>query len=389
MFRSALAALARKPAAAAAVAQRAVLSRAQQPALLARSCVRVQSTAAASSAPAGYTTLTVREALNSAMEDEMKRDSKVFLMGEEVAQYNGAYKVSKGLWEKFGGDRIVDTPITEMGFAGLAVGAAFSGLRPICEFMTFNFSMQAIDHVVNSAAKTHYMSGGQMNVPIVFRGPNGAAAAVAAQHSQCFAAWYGSCPGLKVVSIYDAEDARGLMKAAIRDDNPVVVLENELMYGTSFDLSPEVMSPDFVVPLGKAKIMQEGTDITVVSHARMVGTCLAAAKALKEKGISMEVINLRTIRPLDRETIIASVKKTGRLLTVEEGWPQSGVGSEIITMVTEGEAFDYLDAPPVRICGADVPLPYAANLEAKCIPQQADIERMATELLMARPGKKQ
>jgi pyruvate dehydrogenase E1 component beta subunit len=275
-----------------------------------------------------------------------------------------------------------------MGFAGLATGAAFAGLRPICEFMTFNFSMQAIDHVVNSAAKTHYMSGGQMNVPIVFRGPNGAAAAVAAQHSQCFAAWYSACPGLKVVSIYDAEDARGLLKAAIRDDNPVVVLENELMYGTSFDLSPEIMSPDFVLPIGKAKVMQAGTDITVVTHARMVGQALIAAKNLAAKGISLEVINLRTIRPMDRETIIASVKKTGRLLTVEEGWPQSGVGSEIITMCTEGEAFDYLDAPPVRICGADVPLPYASGLEAKCIPQFGDIERLA-EHLMARPGKKQ
>lgn len=265
----------------------------------------------------------------------MKRDSKVFLLGEEVAQYNGAYKISKGLWEKFGSDRVVDTPITEMGFAGLAVGAAFAGLRPICEFMTFNFSMQAIDHVINSAAKTHYMSGGQMNVPIVFRGPNGAAAAVAAQHSQCFGAWYSSCPGLKVVSIYDAEDARGLLKAAIRDDNPVVVLENELMYGTAFELSPEVMSPDFVLPIGKAKIMRAGKDITVVSHARMVGQCLEAAKKLEAKGISLEVINLRTIRPLDRQTIIDSVKKTGRLLTVEEGWPQSGVGAEIITMITE------------------------------------------------------
>lgn len=344
--------------------------------------------AAASSTPAGYTAMTVREALNSAMDEEMTRDSKVFLLGEEVAQYNGAYKVSKGLWDKYGSDRIVDTPITEMGFAGLATGAAFAGLRPICEFMTFNFSMQAIDHVINSAAKTHYMSGGQMNVPIVFRGPNGAAAAVAAQHSQCFAAWYSSCPGLKVVSIYDAEDARGLMKAAIRDDNPVVVLENELMYGTSFDLSPEVMSADFVLPIGKAKVMREGSDITVCTHARMVGQALLAAKALQEKGISLEVINLRTIRPLDRETIVASVKKTGRLLTVEEGWPQSGVGSEIITLCTEGEAFDYLDAPPVRICGADVPLPYASGLEAKCIPQAGDIERLA-EHLMARPGKKQ
>jgi len=348
---------------------------------------RMTSTAAAPAA-GGAKSLTVREALNSAMDEEMARDEKVFLLGEEVAQYNGAYKISKGLWDKYGSDRVVDTPITEMGFTGLAVGAAFAGLRPICEFMTFNFSMQAIDHIINSAAKTHYMSGGQMNVPIVFRGTNGAAAAVGAQHSQCFAAWYSSCPGLKVVSVYDAEDARGLLKAAIRDDNPVVVLENELMYGTSFDLSAEVMSPDFVIPIGKAKVMREGADITVVSHARMVGQCLEAAKVLAEKGVSIEVINLRTIRPLDRDTIISSVKKTGRLMTVEEGWPQSGVGSEIITMCTEGEAFDYLDAPPIRICGADVPLPYATKLEAMCIPQSNDIVSLA-EQLMARPGKAQ
>jgi len=376
-----------RPAAAAvarANTRTAVAAAAPKPALFAR----WSTSAAAAPASSGTTTLTVREALNSAMDEEMARDSKVFLLGEEVAQYNGAYKISKGLWEKYGDARVVDTPITEMGFAGLATGAAFAGLRPICEFMTFNFSMQAIDHVINSAAKTHYMSGGQMNVPIVFRGPNGAASAVAAQHSQCFAAWYSSCPGLKVVSIYDAEDARGLMKAAIRDENPVVVLENELMYGQSFELSAEVMSPDFVLPIGKAKVMREGKDITIVSHARMVGQCLEAAKKLAEKGIDVEVINLRTIRPLDRDTIIASVKKTGRLLTVEEGWPQSGVGSEVITLVTEGEAFDYLDAPPVRICGADVPLPYATKLEALCIPQAHDIESLA-ETLVARPGKKQ
>jgi len=343
---------------------------------------------AAAPAAGGAKSLTVREALNSAMDEEMARDEEVFLLGEEVAQYNGAYNISKGLWDKYGSDRVVDTPITEMGFTGLAVGAAFAGLRPICEFMTFNFSMQAIDHIINSAAKTHYMSGGQMNVPIVFRGTNGAAAAVGAQHSQCFAAWYSSCPGLKVVSVYDAEDARGLLKSAIRDENPVVVLENELMYGTSFDLSAEAMSPDFLIPIGKAKVMREGADITVVSHARMVGQCLEAAKVLAEKGVSIEVINLRTIRPLDRDTIISSVKKTGRLMTVEEGWPQSGVGSEIITMCTEGEAFDYLDAPPIRICGADVPLPYATKLEAMCIPQSNDIVSLA-EQLMARPGKAQ
>jgi len=343
---------------------------------------------AAAGSTGGATTLTVREALNSAMDEEMARDPRVFLLGEEVAQYNGAYKVSKGLFDKYGGDRVVDTPITEAGFTGLAVGAAFAGLRPICEFMTFNFSMQAIDHVINSAAKTHYMSGGQICVPIVFRGPNGAAAAVAAQHSQDFAAWYSSCPGLKVVSIYDAEDARGLLKSAIRDDNPVVVLENELMYGTGFEVSQEVMSPDFLIPIGQAKIMRPGKDITIVTHARMVGHALEAAKKLDEKGISCEVINLRTIRPLDRDTILSSVKKTGRLMTVEEGWVQSGVGAEIVALVSEGEAFDYLDAPPVRVTGADVPLPYASKLEAQCIPQAADIESLA-EVLMARPGKKQ
>lgn len=316
--------------------------------------------------------MTVRDALNSAMDEEMARDEKVFVLGEEVAQYNGAYKITKGLWEKYGDARVVDTPITEMGFAGLATGAAFAGLRPICEFMTFNFSMQAIDHVINSAAKTHYMSGGQMNVPIVFRGPNGAASAVAAQHSQCFAAWYSSCPGLKVVSIYDAEDARGLLKAAIRDDNPVVVLENELMYGTSFDVSAEVLDKDFVLPIGKAKVMREGKDITVVAHARMVGQALEAAKKLSAKGIELEVINLRTIRPLDIDTVLASVRKTNRLVTVEEGWAFANVGAEVAMQVIE-EAFDYLDAPPARVAGLDVPMPYAANLEKLALPTVAQV----------------
>jgi len=330
--------------------------------------------------------LTVREALNSAMEDELKRDDRVFLMGEEVAQYDGAYKVSKGLWQKFGDKRIVDTPITEAGFAGLAVGAAMSGLRPICEFMTFNFSMQAIDHVVNSAAKLFYMSAGRTKVPIVFRGPNGAAAAVAAQHSQCFAAWYASVPGLKVVSPWDAEDCRGLLKSAIRDDNPVVCLENELMYGVEYEVPASVMDPDFLIPIGKAKIQREGKDVTVVTFSRPVGAALAAAEILEKKGISVEVINLRSIRPLDRDTILNSIKKTHRLVTVELGWPQSGVGSEILSLATE-EALDYLDAPPVRITGADVPMPYAENLENAAQPQAQHIVDVV-ERIVARPFKK-
>jgi len=318
-----------------------------------------------------------------ALEEEIKRDERVFLMGEEVAQYNGAYKISKGLWEKFGDKRVIDTPITEMGFAGICTGAAMAGLRPICEFMTFNFSLQAIDHIVNSAGKTLYMSGGQQPVPIVFRGPNGPAAAVAAQHSQCFAAWFGSVPGLKVVSPYDAEDARGLLKASVRDDNPVVFLENELMYGITFDVSDEVLSEDFLLPIGKAKIMREGKDVTLVSYSKGVGTCLEAAKLLEKEGVSAEVINLRTIRPMDREAIITSVKKTGRLVTVEEGWPQSGVGSEIITIAAE-ECFDYFDAPPERISHADVPLPYAIDLEALCLPQPPIVQTVVKRVL-ARP----
>ena len=330
--------------------------------------------------------LTVREALNSALAEELQRDSAVFVIGEEVAQYQGAYKVTKGLLEKFGPERIIDTPITEAGFCGLAVGAAFAGLRPVLEFMTFNFAMQAIDQIINSAAKTHYMSGGQITAPIVFRGPNGAAAAVAAQHSQDFSAWYGSVPGLKVVSPYDAEDARGLLKAAIRDDNPVVFLENELMYGEKFEVSDAVLSDDFVVPIGKAKTMRPGKDLTITVHSRLVGIVLQAAKQLEARGIDVEVINLRSIRPLDRDAIIASVKKTSRLVTVEEGWPQHGVGAEVIALVNEN-AFDWLDAPPVRITAADVPLPYAASLEAQCLPRVDDIVGIC-ELVMARPGKK-
>jgi len=328
----------------------------------------------------------VRVALMSAMAEEMERDDSVFLMGEEVGQYLGAYKVSRGLLEKFGEKRVIDTPITEMGFAGLAVGAAMSGLRPICEFMTWNFSMQAIDHVVNSAAKTLYMSGGQQKVPIVFRGPNGAAAAVAAQHSQCFAAWYGSVPGLKVIAPYDAEDCRGLLKSAIRDDNPVACLENEIMYGQKFRVSDEVLSKDFLIPIGKAKIQREGTDVTITTFSRAVQIALEAAKILAEQGISVEVINLRSIRPLDRKTIINSVKKTSRLVTLEEGWPQHGVGAEIISLVNESDAFDYLDHPPVRITGADVPMPYSKALEDIAMVQIDNI--VNTTKLVCYRGKK-
>jgi len=329
----------------------------------------------------------VRVALMSAMAEEMERDDSVFLMGEEVGQYLGAYKVSRGLLEKFGEKRVIDTPITEMGFAGLAVGAAMSGLRPICEFMTWNFSMQAIDHVVNSAAKTLYMSGGQQKVPIVFRGPNGAAAAVAAQHSQCFAAWYGSVPGLKVIAPYDAEDCRGLLKSAIRDDNPVACLENEIMYGQKFRVSDEVLSKDFLIPIGKAKIQREGTDVTITTFSRAVQIALEAAKILAEQGISVEVINLRSIRPLDRKTIINSVKKTSRLVTLEEGWPQHGVGAEIISLVNESDAFDYLDHPPVRITGADVPMPYAPGLERQALPTPEVVVNVVKRVV-SRPFKK-
>jgi pyruvate dehydrogenase E1 component beta subunit len=320
------------------------------------------------------TKMEVRSALNLAMEQEMHRDKEVFLMGEEVGQYNGAYKVSKGLYDKFGGHRVIDTPITEMGIAGICVGAAFKGLKPICEFMTFNFSMQAIDQVVNSAAKQLYMSGGQSPVPIVFRGPNGAAAGVGAQHSQCFAAWYSSVPGLKVLSPWNCEDAKGLLAAAIRDPNPVIVLENELMYGVEFELSDEAMADDFVLPIGKAKTEREGTDVSIITFSRPVGFALEAAEILaKEDGINAEVINLRSIRPMDREAIVESVKKTSRLVTAEEGWPQSGVGAEIAALVMETEAFDYLDAPVERVTGVDVPLPYASNLEPLAVPQVTNI----------------
>jgi pyruvate dehydrogenase E1 component beta subunit len=332
--------------------------------------------------------ITVRDALNSAIDEEMSADSKVFVMGEEVGEYQGAYKVTTGLLQKFGPDRVLDTPITEAGFTGLGVGAAMYGLKPIVEFMTFNFAMQAIDHLINSAAKTNYMSGGTINVPIVFRGPNGAAAGVAAQHSQCFAAWYGQVPGLKVLAPYDSEDARGLMKSAIRDPDPVVFLENELLYGESFPVSKEVLDPSFTLPIGKAKIMREGTDLTIVTFSKMVGFALKAADELAKEGISVEVINLRSIRPLDRETINASVRKTSRLLTLEEGWPQHGVGAEICASVVE-ESFYYLDAPVERICGADVPMPYAANLERLAVPQIDDVIRAARRACFRKEDKKQ
>ena len=315
----------------------------------------------------------VREAINMGIDEEMARDEKVFVMGEEVAQYQGAYKVTKGLYQKYGEKRVIDTPITEMGFAGIATGAAYQGLRPVCEFMTWNFSMQAIDHIVNSAAKQYYMTGGDMTVPIVFRGPNGAASGVSAQHSQCFAAWYSSVPGLKVIAPYSSEDAKGLIKAAIRDENPVVFLENELLYGTEFPMSDEAQSDDFVLPIGKAKIEREGKDVSIVTFSKNVQTALEVAANLEKEGISVEVINLRTLRPLDRDAIIDTVKKTNRLVTLEEGWPQCGIGAEIAAIVMESEAFDYLDAPVERITGADVPMPYAINLEKLALPQIHDI----------------
>ncbi len=307
---------------------------------------------------------TIRDALRDAMAEEMRRDEAVFLIGEEVAQYQGAYKVSRELLQEFGDRRVVDTPITEHGFAGLGVGAAMAGLKPIVEFMTFNFAMQAIDHIINSAAKTLYMSGGQIRAPIVFRGPNGAASRVAAQHSQDYSAWYAQIPGLKVVAPYDAADAKGLMKAAIRDPNPVVFLEHEMMYGLEFDV-PDV--EDWVVPIGKAKVRREGEDVTITAHSRMVGFALQAAEQLAGEGISCEVIDLRTLRPLDSDTIIESVKKTSRLVSAEEGWGPMGVGAEVVARVIE-HAFDYLDAPPLRVHQEDVPLPYAANLEALSLP---------------------
>ena len=321
-------------------------------------------------------TQTVREALRDAMAEEMRNDPAVFLIGEEVAEYQGAYKVSQGLLDEFGAQRVVDTPITEAGFTGLGVGAAFGGLRPIIEFMTFNFAMQAIDQIINSASKTLYMSGGQMRCPIVFRGPNGVAARVAAQHSQCYASWYAHCPGLKVVAPYSAGDAKGLLKSAIRDPNPVIFLENEILYGQSFEVP---VDPDFTVPIGRAKVVRAGGDVTIAGFSRMVEYALHAAETLAGEGIEAEVIDLRTLRPLDVETLTTSVKKTNRLVSVEEGWPFAGIGAELAAeMMTH--AFDYLDAPVARVAGVDVPMPYAANLETLALPQPDDIVAAAREI---------
>ena len=313
--------------------------------------------------------MTVREALRDAMAEEMRRDPAVFVMGEEVGEYQGAYKVTQGLLDEFGPTRVVDTPITEYGFAGVGVGAAFAGLKPIVEFMTWNFAMQAIDHIINSAAKTLYMSGGKMHCPIVFRGPNGAAARVAAQHSQNYAAWYAHVPGLKVIAPYTAADAKGLLKAAIRDSSPVVFLENEILYGQSFEV-PKL--DDFVIPIGKARIARAGKDATIVSFSRGMAYALDAAKHLAEEEIEAEVIDLRTLRPLDIETVVASVRKTNRIVTVEEGWPVCSIASEIAARVT-AEAFDHLDAPPLAVTGVDVPMPYAANLEKLALPSAEHI----------------
>ena len=349
------------------------------PAMAAPAVVTAPKAAPAPSAPAAivpevppgteFVTTTVREALRDAMAEEMRRDGDVFVMGEEVAEYQGAYKITQGLLQEFGARRVVDTPITEHGFAGLGVGAAMAGLKPVIEFMTFNFAMQAIDHIINSAAKTLYMSGGQMHCSIVFRGPNGAAARVGAQHSQDYTSWYSHVPGLKVIAPYTAADAKGLLKAAIRDPNPVIFLENEILYGHSFEV-PKL--DDFVLPIGKARIARSGKDVTLVSWSIGMTYALKAAEELSRQGIEAEVIDLRTIRPMDVETILASVRKTGRCVSVEEGWPQSGVGAEIVAQLME-KAFDYLDAPVLRVTGKDVPMPYAANLEKLALPSVADV----------------
>ncbi|MCH8002156.1 MAG: pyruvate dehydrogenase complex E1 component subunit beta [Proteobacteria bacterium] len=324
-------------------------------------------------------TLTVREALRDAMAEEMRRDPDVFLMGEEVAEYQGAYKISQGLLDEFGPRRVIDTPITEHGFAGIGVGAAFTGLKPIVEFMTFNFAMQAIDQIINSATKSRYMSGGQMGASIVFRGPNGAASRVAAQHSQCYASWYAHVPGLKVLAPWSAADAKGLLKAAIRDPNPVIFLENEMLYGQSFEVPT---ADDWLVPIGKAKVVRAGGDVTIAAFSIMVGKALEAAEALAAQGIEAEVIDLRSLRPLDHETLIASIKKTNRLVTAEEGWPMAGIGAELAALAQE-LAFDWLDAPVKRVCGVDVPLPYAANLERLALPQAEQIAAAAKAVCYA------
>ena len=323
--------------------------------------------------------ITVREALRDAMAEEMRRDETVFVMGEEVAEYEGAYKVTQGLLAEFGPRRVRDTPITEHGFAGLGVGAAFGGLRPVVEFMTFNFAMQAVDQIVNSAAKTLYMSGGQMGCPIVFRGPNGAAARVAAQHSQCYASWYAHIPGLVVVSPFSAADAKGLLKTAIRNPNPVIFLENEILYGQRGAVPTD---PDYTVPIGRAKVLRPGRDVTIVAFSRMCAVALEAADVLAGEGIDAEVIDLRTLRPLDRETIASSIRKTNRIVSVEEGWPVAGIGSEIAAIAME-DAFDWLDAPVARVAGEDVPMPYAANLEALALPDAARIAAAARAVCYA------
>jgi pyruvate dehydrogenase E1 component beta subunit len=317
--------------------------------------------------------MTVREAICEGIDEEMERDESVFILGEEVAQYQGAYKVTKGLYQKYGDKRVIDTPITEAGFTGLAVGASFHDLRPIVEFMTWNFSMQAIDQVINSAAKQFYMSGGNLACPIVFRGPNGYSAGTAAQHSQCFGAWYSSVPGLKVVSPYSSEDAKGLIKAAIRDPNPVVVLEHELMYGVSFPMSDAAQSKDFIIPIGESRIERPGTDVTLITFSKEVGLALETADIMAARGVSVEVINLLTLRPLDRDCILNSIKKTGRCVSLEQGWPQCGIGSEIAALIMETDTFNYLDAPMERVCGADVPMPYAVDLEKAALPQLNDV----------------
>lgn len=326
------------------------------------------------------TSITVRDALNAGLREEMKRDSSVFIMGEEVAEYQGAYKITQNLLQEFGPKRVIDTPITEHGFAGIGVGAAFTGLKPVIEFMTFNFAMQAIDHIINSAAKTAYMSGGQIQCPIVFRGPNGAAARVAAQHSQCYASWYMHIPGLIVIAPYFADDYKGLIKAAIQNPNPVVFLENEVVYGFSHDVEESIEDPNHIVEIGKARIVKEGTDVTITTFSLMVDKAIKAAEILeKEDGLSIEIIDLRTLRPLDKDTICKSVCKTNRLVTVEEGWPMAGVGAEITSIVIE-ECFDYLDAPIARVSGEDIPLPYAKNLETLSIPDEMAIVRKVRDL---------
>ncbi|CUM67224.1 uncharacterized protein PRCAT00004917001 [Priceomyces carsonii] len=344
--------------------------------------LRMVNPARPASSESGKNKLTVRDALNSAMAEELDRDDSVFLIGEEVAQYNGAYKISRGLLDRFGERRIIDTPITEMGFTGLAVGAALAGLKPIVEFMTFNFAMQSIDQIINSAAKTYYMSGGKQPCNITFRGPNGAAAGVAAQHSQDYSTWYGAIPGLKVISPYTAADHKGLLKAAIRDPNPVVFLENEILYGEAFEVDEEVLSPDFVLPIGEAKIERSGTDITMVSHTRNLEFCLSAAETLKKDyGVEAEVLNLRSIKPLDVPAIIKSLKKTNHLITVESGFPAFSVGSEICAQIMESDGFDYLDAPVERVTGCEVPTPYAKELEDFAFPDHDTIMRASRKVL--------